>query len=69
MGSRNAWNQAVEASSGELIGFLDSDDYWLPGNQEAQLRMLEERPELAGAIGLAKFVVEPGMEPPPRVSS
>jgi glycosyltransferase involved in cell wall biosynthesis len=60
-----AWNQGVSASTGELIAFLDSDDYWLPGKLEAQLRMLDEDEGLAGTIGKAKFVVEPGTEPPP----
>jgi glycosyltransferase involved in cell wall biosynthesis len=60
-----AWNQGMAASTGELIAFLDSDDYWLPGKLEAQLRMLDEEPGLAGAIGKARFVVEPGTEPPP----
>jgi glycosyltransferase involved in cell wall biosynthesis len=64
-GLSQAWNQGVEASSGDLIAFLDSDDHWLPGKAEAQVRLLEERPDLAGAIGRAKFVLAPGMPPPP----
>jgi glycosyltransferase involved in cell wall biosynthesis len=64
-GLSQAWNQAVEASSGGLIGFLDSDDYWLPGKLEAQVALLEEKTELAGVIGAARFVLAPGMPPPP----
>ena len=64
-GLSQAWNQGVRASSGELIGFLDGDDYWLPGNLEAQARLLEEKPELAGSLGRAKFVLVPGEPPPP----
>ncbi len=64
-GLAQAWNQAVRASSGDLIAFLDGDDYWLPGNLETQSRLLEERPELAGSLGRVKFELMPGEPPPP----
>ena len=64
-GLAQAWNQAVDASSGDLIGFLDSDDLWLPGKQEAQARALDEKPELGGVIGRARFELGAGMDPPP----
>jgi glycosyltransferase involved in cell wall biosynthesis len=64
-GLAQAWNQGVEASSGELIGFLDSDDHWLPGKQEAQVTLLEERPELAGVVAWARHELAPGADPPP----
>ena len=64
-GLPQAWNQAVETSVGDLIAFLDSDDHWLPGKLEAQVRFLGERPELAGVVGQARFVLAPGMPPPP----
>lgn len=60
-GLAGAWNQAVEASTQPLIAFLDSDDVWLPGKIEAQLALLDERPDLAGATGLATFVLGPGV--------
>jgi glycosyltransferase involved in cell wall biosynthesis len=64
-GLAQAWNQAIEASSGDLIGFLDSDDLWMPGKQESQSRALEENLELGGVIGRARFELAPGMDPPP----
>jgi glycosyltransferase involved in cell wall biosynthesis len=64
-GLAGAWNQAVRASNGELISFLDSDDYWLPRKLDAQLRMLADHDHLAGVIGRAQFIVESGSEPPP----
>ena len=64
-GLAQAWNQGVEASSGDLIAFLDGDDYWLPGKHEAQVRLLEERPDLAWVIGKARFELLPGADPPP----
>ena len=59
-----AWNQGIAESSGELIAFLDSDDRWLPGKLEGQVELLEQNPEAGGAIGLARFFLSPGAEPP-----
>jgi glycosyltransferase involved in cell wall biosynthesis len=42
-GARNA---AVEASSGELLAFLDSDDLWEPQKLELQVAAFEREPEL-----------------------
>src|SRR5690348_16456087 len=46
-----AWNEGVAAARGELIGFLDSDDRWDPPKLEAQVRVLDERPEIDYVIG------------------
>jgi glycosyltransferase involved in cell wall biosynthesis len=64
-GLAQAWNQAVEVSKGELIAFADGDDRWMPGKLDAQTELLEQRPELAGAIGLVRFFLTPGGTPPP----
>jgi glycosyltransferase involved in cell wall biosynthesis len=64
-GLTGAWNQGIEAATGELIAFLDSDDRWLPGKLDSQLRLLDETPELDAAIGRARFFLEPGQEPGP----
>jgi glycosyltransferase involved in cell wall biosynthesis len=59
------WNQGIEASRGELIGFLDSDDRWVPEKLESQVTRLRERPELDYVIGHARHFLEPGMPMPP----
>jgi len=41
-GSSAARNLGMLYSSGELIAFLDSDDVWLPGKIESQVRHLEK---------------------------
>jgi glycosyltransferase involved in cell wall biosynthesis len=66
-GITNAWNHGVRQSTGSLIAFLDSDDRWLPGKLEAQVAMLERRPELPGVIGLVRHFQEPGYEPRPAM--
>jgi glycosyltransferase involved in cell wall biosynthesis len=64
-GLAGAWNQGVESSRGELVAFLDADDHWLPGKLRAQVDLLSERPELAGAVGRARFFLAEGSDGPP----
>jgi glycosyltransferase involved in cell wall biosynthesis len=64
-GIAGAWNQAIEASAGELIAFLDCDDRWTPGKLDAQTELLGARPELSAAIGMVRFFITPGGKPPP----
>jgi glycosyltransferase involved in cell wall biosynthesis len=40
-----ARNLGIQASAGELIALLDSDDYWLPGKLSAQVAFFEQHPE------------------------
>jgi glycosyltransferase involved in cell wall biosynthesis len=66
-GLSGAWNQGVEASSGDLIGFIDSDDVWLPGKLDDQVELLEGRPDLAGANTFMRFALLDGAELPSGV--
>ena len=36
------------ALSGELLAFLDSDDLWLPGKLDAELRAFDQLPDAGG---------------------
>lgn len=45
-GAGAARNAGTEAASGDLIGYLDSDDEWLPGKALLQRRFLEARPDI-----------------------
>jgi glycosyltransferase involved in cell wall biosynthesis len=42
-----ARNRAIEASSGEFIALLDSDDWWEPSKLAEQVPLLEQDPEVA----------------------
>jgi len=44
-GVSSARNRGVEQAEGELVGFLDSDDLYLPRNLEAQVAALDARPD------------------------
>lgn len=45
-GLAGARNTGITASGGELVGFCDDDDLWLPGKLEAQVALLGEDPDL-----------------------
>jgi len=40
-----ARNRGVRAAQGELLAFLDSDDFWLPDKLSAQVRYFDDNPE------------------------
>lgn len=38
-------NSGIKQANGNYIAFLDSDDYWLPGKLETQIRFFRENPD------------------------
>jgi glycosyltransferase involved in cell wall biosynthesis len=45
-GAASARNLGIQESTGELIAFLDADDYWEPRKLEIQLEILRKHPEV-----------------------
>ena len=41
-GPGGARNTGIELSKGEIIAFLDADDFWLPGKLEAQMQEIKK---------------------------
>ena len=39
-------NHGVQRAKGDFFSFIDSDDYWLPGKINKQLKILKENPEI-----------------------
>lgn len=56
-------NQLVARASGELVAFLDGDDYWTPDKLERQLPLFD-RPEVT--LAYAGFSLFPDGEPEAR---
>jgi glycosyltransferase involved in cell wall biosynthesis len=63
-GFAHAWNVGLDATRGELIAILDSDDRWHPRKLEAQIELMRQ-PGIDYAITRMRFFLEPG-HPPPR---
>jgi glycosyltransferase involved in cell wall biosynthesis len=63
-GLSDAWNVGVAVATGDLIAFLDSDDFWAPNKLHVQVSFMENHPEIHYTIGRVKFFLEPGFSPP-----
>ena len=49
-GQGTARNAGALLASGEFVGFLDSDDVWLPGKLDGELRVFAEHPAVIAVI-------------------
>lgn len=56
-----ARNRALEEARGEYVGFLDSDDLWLPDRLERQVPVLDDNPDLALVHGQVEIVDGTGL--------
>lgn len=45
-GCSAAYNTGIAAATGQLVGFLDSDDFWKPDYLERQLDLMSQHPEV-----------------------
>ena len=53
-----ARNVGVREATGELLGFLDSDDLWLPGKLEAELSIFESSPDTEAIVSDSLTFIE-----------
>jgi glycosyltransferase involved in cell wall biosynthesis len=55
-----AWcrNLGISIATGDLLAFLDSDDYWLYDKTQWQVEVLQSRPDLEMVGGLAEYFSE-----------
>ena len=59
-GAAVALNSAIRRSRGEFICLLASDDSFLPGKLERQVRFLRANPHVAAVFGMPRFVDQRG---------
>jgi hypothetical protein len=60
-GAASARNLGIDQSAGDLVAFLDADDYWEPHKLQRQLGVLADRSEL-GVVAGRFFELKPGGE-------
>jgi glycosyltransferase involved in cell wall biosynthesis len=59
-GASIATNNCIENARGEYIAVLTSDDVFLPGKLEKQVKFLDEHPEIGAVFGYAQIIDEEG---------
>jgi glycosyltransferase involved in cell wall biosynthesis len=55
------YNHLIEQASGSYLALLNSDDFFLPGKLELQVRHLEANPDVAAVFTRPQFVDERGV--------
>jgi glycosyltransferase involved in cell wall biosynthesis len=63
-GVASARNTGITESKGELIAFLDADDYWAPGKLNIQVGCLLMHPHLGYTLGRQRNFLERGIDRP-----
>lgn len=63
-GLANAWNEGVDAATGEFIAFLSHDDQWAPNKLHLQVRYLMEHPEIQFTNTWFNFFLHPNCSIP-----
>lgn len=64
-GVASARNTGVAASSGEIIAFLDSDDFWPSNRLTVTIKYLDRHPEVGYVLGKQMMFVEQDCTTPP----
>jgi len=62
VGKAAAWNHAIDASTGDYIARIDSDDVSLPERLQKQVDYMRSNPEI-GALGTFALVVDEELNP------
>lgn len=58
-GQAAALNGATARATGDLLGFCDADDLWLPGKLELQIARMEESEEIEAIFGFVRQFISP----------
>lgn len=66
-GANAARNTGIRESNGEIVAFIDDDDYWLPEKIDVQVMMFREGGEEVGVALVAQKVLHEGQVTTVRV--
>jgi len=61
-GQASAFNAGIAETRGEIVAFLDGDDWWTPNKLRVALEQLERNPDI-GAVGHGQYEVYPDGRP------
>ena len=61
-GPSKARNAGLQASTGELIAFLDADDWWKPEKIASQVRVLRAHPDAVGNYTALRMMTDEGVD-------
>jgi glycosyltransferase involved in cell wall biosynthesis len=59
-GQTHALNKGLARATGEIVAYINSDDYYLPGAFDEAVAALTDREEAIWAVGAARFVDSEG---------
>lgn len=57
LGPSGARNLGIQKSTGELISFLDADDYWMPKKLQLSVKAFEEDPDIGMTCGNYRWLI------------
>jgi len=63
-GCAAARNAGIHSTKGELIGFLDADDYWAGNKLNPQVDCLLQHPHIGYVLGMQRNFLDGGIERP-----
>jgi glycosyltransferase involved in cell wall biosynthesis len=55
-GQTDALNKGLRRATGDIVAYINSDDYYLPGAFDHVVRAFEEQPEARWVVGACRFV-------------
>ena len=59
-GQADAINKGFDRAKGEIIAWLNSDDYYLAGTVSSAVKIFEEHPHVVLVLGTCRLVTETG---------
>jgi glycosyltransferase involved in cell wall biosynthesis len=62
-GQTDAINKGLRRATGDIVAYINSDDYYAPGAFERAIRAFEAQPQSRWVVGACRFEYDDGREP------